>query len=258
MRGLRHIRVGTADGVLTVTIDRPEVMNALNRAAHRELERAFSHFEAEDALHVAVITGAGTQGFCVGSDLKERARTGHDDMPETGFAGLARRFSLNKPVVAAINGDAVGGGLEIVLACDLAIAVDHARFGLPEPRVGLAASDGLHRLARQVPTKWAMDIALTGRLFSAGEALQLGLVNRVVDSGGLPDALELLLGQLKACAPLSLRATKQLIRQGLANPSLEAAYADDYGEYRKMLASRDAVEGPRAFAEKRPPAWTGS
>lgn len=146
-----HIVAERRGTTLFVTLNRPEVRNALHPPAHRELEDAFNRLETDDSLYCAVITGTGSKAFCVGSDLKYRAATGDGSMPKTGFAGLAQRYTLTKPVIAAINGDAIGGGLEIVLACDLAIAVRGARFGLPEPKVGLSAHGGLHALARQLP-----------------------------------------------------------------------------------------------------------
>lgn len=253
----RFIRIERKNAVLWLTIDRPEVRNSLHPDAHRELSKAFDAFEADDSLHLAIITGAGDRSFCAGSDLKYRAQTGDTYIPETGFAGLTERFSVSKPVIAAVNGDAIGGGLEIVLACDLAIAVDSARFGLPEPKVGLAASGGLHRLARQVQFKRAMDIALTGRLFSADEALELGLINQVVACDSLLTAVGALVEQLSRSAPLALRATKQMILDGLDKPSLEAAFNAHYPAYDTMLMSEDAKEGPLAFSQKRIPEWKG-
>jgi enoyl-CoA hydratase/carnithine racemase len=253
----RFLQVEAEGPVLTIRIDRPEVRNALHPAAHAEMAAALDAFAAEDRLRVAVITGTGEKAFCVGSDLKVRAEMGRDDMPATGFAGIAARFDLFKPVIAAVNGDAIGGGLEIVLASDLAVAVEGARFGLPEPKVGLAAAGGLHRLARSIPDKWAMEVALTGRLFGAEEALRLGLVNRVVSRGALAATVRALAEEVAANAPLSVRATKQMMRQGLGQPSLEAAFAVRYAAHEAMLASEDAVEGPRAFAEKRRPVWKG-
>jgi crotonobetainyl-CoA hydratase len=249
------IRVDTDGPVLWITIDRPTVLNALDPASHRRLSAAFDRYAAEDGLRVAVITGAGDRAFCVGSDLKVRAEIGGDDMPPTGFGGIAQRFDLTKPVVAAVNGHAIGGGLEIVLACDLAIAVSTAKFGLPEAKVGLAAASGLHRLARQLPEKWAMRIALTGELFSAEAALGFGLINEVAAPDVYQDAVRRLVDQLLAAAPMSQRATKQMMRAGLDQPSLAAAFAGRYPEYDAMLASEDAREGSRAFLEKRPPVW---
>jgi len=254
---LEHLEVRRDGAVVTVTIDRPERRNALHPAAHAELAAVFDAYGADREARVLVLTGAGERAFCVGSDLNERARSGVDEMPATGFGGLTERFDLDKPVLAAVNGDAVGGGLELVLACDLAIAARHARFGLPEPRVGLAAHGGLHRLARQIPLKRAMEIALTGRLLSAEEALNFGLLNAVVDAAELSAEVERWTGALLAAAPLALRATKQMMLRGLAHGSVEAAFAATYPAYEAMLASADAREGMQAFIEKRAPVWRG-
>ena len=167
--------------VMHVTLSRPEVLNALNSDAHFLLDEAFNRFAGDSELQIATITGSGDRSFCAGTDLKARLNEESDRFPETGFAGLTERFDLTKPVVALVNGDAIGGGLEIILACDLAISVEQARFGLPEPRVGLAAKGGLHRLARQIPMKHAMKIALTGKLFDAQTALEYGLINQIVE-----------------------------------------------------------------------------
>ena len=254
---LEHLHLRRDGAVVTVTIDRPERRNALHPEAHAELAAVFDAYAADREARVLVLTGAGERAFCVGSDLKERARSGVDEMPATGFGGLTERFDLDQPVIAAVNGDAIGGGLELVLACDLAIAARHARFGLPEPRVGLAAHGGLHRLARQVPLKQAMEVALTGRLFSAEEALSYGLLNAVVDAAELTAEVERWTGALLAAAPLALRATKQMMLRGLAQGSVEAAFAGKYPAYEAMLASEDAREGMRAFIDKRPPVWRG-
>lgn len=252
-----HSLVEKRGPLLTVTLNRPEVMNALHPEAHAELASIFDDYATDNSLRLAVITGSGDRAFCTGSDLKVRAERGADVMPPTGFAGLTERFDLAKPVVAAVNGHAVGGGLEILLACDLVIAVNEARFGLPEPKVGLAASGGLHRLARQIPLKHAMEIALTGRLFSAEEAFAFGLINKIVPRGALAAETGRWCSLLLENAPLSLRASKQMILQGLDAPSLEAAFTGRYPDYQVMLESADAQEGPRAFAEKRSARWTG-
>ena len=249
------IRVETDGPVMTLTIDRPSVLNALDPTSHSQLAAAFDRYAADDGLFVAIITGTGEKAFCVGSDLKVRTEMGGDDMPPTGFGGLAERFDLTKPVVAAVNGHAIGGGLEIVLACDMAIAVSTAKFGLPEVNVGLAAAGGLHRLARYVPMKQAMQIAMTGELFSAEKALKFGLINQVVTAEELSGALQTLTDQLLQSAPLSLSATKQMMLDGLSKPSLQAAFEAHYPAYEAMLASEDAIEGSNAFLEKRPPNW---
>ena len=251
------IEVRTHDGVMMLTIARPDVLNALDPPAHRALNDAFDLFATDDSLLVAVITGSGGKAFCVGSDLKVRAEMGGDDMPEGGFAGLTERFDLYKPVIAAVNGHAIGGGLEIVLACDLAIAVPEAKFGLPEVKVGLAASGGLHRLARLLPMKQAMEIALSGSLFTAEQALRFGLVNQVVPAGDLNRTVAAWVTELKDGAPLALQASKQMMLDGLSKPSLEAAFGASYPIQEKVLASDDAVEGSSAFLEKRKPVWTG-
>ena len=259
MDDLRFCRVARDGHLLTITIDRPEVMNALHPPAHAELARALDLYAADPELRVAIVTGAGARAFCAGTDLKVRAATGRDDHPPTGFAGLTSRFDLFKPVLAAVNGLALGGGVEIVAACDLAIAADHAEFGLPEPRVGLAALGGgvLHRLARQMPMKQAMWLALTGRRITADEARSLGLINQVVPARNLERTVRAIANDLLACAPLALEATKQVMLQGLTEPDLAKAIGARYPAAERMLASEDAREGQRAFVEKRAPRWSG-
>jgi crotonobetainyl-CoA hydratase len=249
------ILVDCAGPIMTITINRPEVLNALDPSSHRQLSEAFDRYAADDELRVAIITGAGNKVFCVGSDLKVRAEMGGDDMPATGFAGLTERFDLLKPVIAAVNGHAIGGGLEIVLACDMAVAVPGAKFGLPEVKVGLAASGGLHRLARQLPMKHVMEIALTGTLFDVDLAMKFGLINRIVEPQNLAEEVASLAEGLMESAPISVRATKQIIADGLKEASLQAAFSADYSVYEKMLASDDAKEGSKAFLEKRKPEW---
>ena len=254
----RHVLVQVAGEALYVTMHRPAARNALNRSAHRELDRVFDAFAADDTLRVAVIRGAGGKAFCPGSDLKEKRDRSSDEYPPGGFAGLTHRFDLDKPVVAAVNGHALGGGLEIVLACDLAVAVEHAEFGFPEPLVGLAAlSGGVHRLVRQIPYKPAMGLLLTGGRIDARAALGLGLVNEVAPASDFESAVDRWVTQVLRCAPLALQATKQVARRSLEENSLAAAIRREYPAVAGMLASRDALEGPRAFAEKRSPRWTG-
>ena len=255
----RHCRVTRDGAILTITIDRPEVLNALHLEAHVELDRAFDLYAADPGLRVAIVTGAGDRAFCAGTDLKSLARTGPYEYPPGGYAGLTERFDLWKPVIAAVNGLCLGGGVEIVAACDLAIASDHAEFGLPEPLVGLAALGGgaLQRLARQMPMKEAMGLVLTGKRIPAGEARRVSLVNEVVPRGAALDRATAIARDLLACAPLSLEASKQVMHQSLAEPDLAAAMRRRYPAAERMLASEDAKEGPRAFAEKRKPRWLG-
>lgn len=255
------IRWETQDRLLVLTIDRQHRRNALDPDAHHQLASLFDRFADSDAHLVAIITGAGDRAFCSGSDLSVEAGLDRGNLPSTGFAGLTERFDLLKPVIAAVNGDAIGGGMEIVLACDLCVAVPTARFSLPEPRVGLAASGGLHRLARQLPLKQAMELALTGRMLTADEAVGIGIVNQLSpspadDGGALALALET--GAL-ICenAPLAVRATKEMMMRGLDSSGLEAAYAAQYPAFETMLASEDAREGRLAFLQKRNPEWRG-
>ena len=255
------IRWETDDRILILTIDRQDCRNALDPDAHHQLAALFDRFAGSDAHLVAIVTGAGERAFCAGSDLTVEAGLDRASLPETGFAGLAERFDLTKPVIAAVNGDAIGGGMEIVLACDLCVAVQGARFALPEPRVGLAASGGLHRLARQVPQKWAMEFALTGRMFTAEEAVAMGVVNRMAPaaagSGGARAAAMEMAAMICEGAPLAVRATKDMMMTGLDLPDLEAAYAARYPAFEAMLASDDAAEGRTAFLQKRQPRWQG-
>lgn len=255
----RFCRCDVDGEILTLTIDRPEVLNALHPEAHAELAQAFDRYRDDPALRVAIVSGGEGRAFCVGTDLKALAATGDHRKPSTGLAGITRRFDLWKPVIAAVNGLCLGGGAEIVAACDLAIAADDAQFALSEPRVGLAALGGgaLQRLARQMPMKDAMWLVLTGSRIDAQEARRIGLVNQVVPRAELLPRAHALARELLACAPLALEASKQVMLQSLAEPDLEAAMDAHYEAAERMLASEDAREGPLAFAEKRRPRWTG-
>lgn len=256
--GFKHCKVERRDQILTITLNRPEVLNAMNPEAHFELDEVFDLYAADPDMHVAIITGAGDRAFCVGTDLKELARTGDHRKPPGGFCGITTRFNLCKPVIAAVNGLCLGGGTEIVAACDLAIASDRAEFGLPEPRVGLAAlgGDALQRLAREMPMKDAMMLVLTGKRINAREAQRISLINDVVPHNALMDAARKLAGDILACAPLAVQASKQVMLQS-RDMALQASMKASYTAARQMLASQDALEGPRAFAEKRQPRWTG-
>ena len=244
--------------VLTVTINRPEVMNALQPPGNRELADIFDDFVADPALWVAIITGAGDRAFSAGNDLKYTASGGdRSAMPASGFGGLTSRFDNPKPIIAAVNGVTMGGGFEIALACDLIIASENAIFALPEPRVGLAAlAGGLHRLPRQIGLKPAMGMILTGRRVDAHEAVRLGIANEVVPQDQLMKTARSWADQILECAPLSIRASKQSVYDGLGRP-LEEAMSGRYEQVQAMARSDDFSEGPRAFAEKRKPNWTG-
>ena len=245
--------------VTIVTLNRPEVMNALHSPAHFELHRVFEEFAADPAQWIAIVTGAGDRAFSAGNDLKWQAAGGKRGFDTSGFAGLTSRFDCDKPIIAAINGVAMGGGFEIALACDLIIASENATFALPEPRVGLAAlAGGLHRLPRQIGMKRAMGMILTGRHVSAREGFELGFVNEVVPKGEALAAAERWAATILQNSPMSIRASKQTINKGMAT-SLEQAIAEqrDYPAVRALAASEDYIEGPKAFSEKRPPQWKG-
>jgi len=254
-----YCRLERDDAILTITIDRPEVLNSLHLPAHLELNRAFDLYAADPSLRVAIITGVGERAFCVGTDLKSLAVTGSYDYPPGGFAGITTRFDLWKPVIAAVNGLCLGGGVEIVAACDLAVASDHAEFALSEPRVGLAALGGaaLQRLARDMPLKDAMWLVLTAKRIAAEEARRVSIVNEVVPRGMALARAKEIARELLLCAPLALEASKQVMLQSLAEPDLEAAIRKTYPAAERMLASDDAKEGPLAFAQKRAPQWRG-
>src|SRR6202041_4032572 len=213
------------EGPLTiVTLDRPEVLNALHPPAHTELAEVFDVFAEDRDQWVAIITGSGERAFSAGDDLKYRAAGSAMSIPDSGFGGIARRFDLDKPLIAAVNGIAMGGGFEIALACDIIIAAETAVFALPEPRVGLAAlAGGLHRLPRAIGLKRAMGMILTGRRVSAREGLELGFVNEVVAPGELMAAAKRWAALIAECSPMSIRASKQAVLSGLDEPSLEAA-----------------------------------
>lgn len=254
------ITVERGGPVTTFTLNRPEVMNAVHSPMHFEMDEALNAFAADPEQWIGIITGAGPRAFSAGNDLKWQAGGGEMKSPATGFAGLALRFDLTKPLIAAVNGVAMGGGFEIALACDIIIAAEPAIFALPEPRVGLAAlAGGLHRLPRAIGLKRAMGMILTGRRVTAEEGLQLGFVHQVVAPEGLMSAARHVAGQIGECSPMSVRASKQAVMQGLDEPSLEAAIRGQgrYPAVAALFRSEDFVEGPRAFAEKRPPNWAG-
>jgi enoyl-CoA hydratase/carnithine racemase len=255
------VRVERDGPITTITLNRPEVMNALHSPAHFELGEVFDAFAADPDQWVGIVTGAGERAFSAGNDLKHQAGGGKMGSPPSGFAGLTSRFDLTKPLIAAVNGVAMGGGFEIALACDLIIASEAAIFALPEPRVGLAAlAGGLHRLPRQIGLKRAMGMILTGRRVSAREGAELGFVNEVVAPDQLMAAVNRWAALICECSPMSIRASKDAIHRGLDEPTLEAAIKGQ-GKYPAVVAmfgSADFVEGPMAFAQKRAPKWTGA
>lgn len=259
----RFIIVEKRNHLVIITINRPEVLNALHIPACTELDEVFNSFSTDPDLWVAIITGTGNRAFCSGNDLKWMTSEGkeayHNGMAalKGGWGGITKRFNCYKPIIAAVNGLALGGGFELALACDIILAVENAVFALPEPKVGMMASaGGVNRLPRQIPYHLAMGIILTGRRLSVEEALRFGLVNEIVPSGKLLDRAESWAREIMDCAPLSVRAAKETIVKSLEIP-YDESIGKLYPEFEKMMASADYIEGPKAFSEKRKPNWTG-
>ena len=249
--------VEKADHIMTVRINRPDRLNALHPPANAELGQVFDDFAADDDMWVAIITGEG-RGFSAGNDLRYQAEGGERLPTPRGFGGLTSRFDMTKPVIAAVNGVAMGGGFEIALACDLIIASENAKFALPEPKVGLAAlAGGLNRLPRQIGPKRALGMILTGRHVSPEEGKELGFVNDVLPHDELMNAAMDWAKQICACAPLSIRASKDVVYKSLDSASLQGAMEGKYDSVKAMISSEDFIEGPKAFAEKRAPNWQG-
>ena len=242
--------------VRIVTLNRPEVLNALHSEAHHEMEKVWDEFAARDDLWVGIVTGAGERAFSAGNDLKVTAAGKRGPAARTGFAGLCNRFDLDKPLIAAVNGLAMGGGFEIALACDIIIAAETAIFALPEPRVGLiAGGGGVHRLPRMIPQKQALGMILTGRRVPAKEGMELGFVTAVVPEGqALAEAMKWA-EMILECSPMSVRTSKQAVYRGMNEPTLRDALNTRYPMQDVMAKSEDMIEGPKAFAAKRKPNW---
>jgi len=249
------ITVERHDRVFVLTMNRPNVMNALHPPAQNEMADAWDRFAADDDLWVGVVTGAGNRAFSAGNDLKFQASGGGVSMPATGFGGLTSRLDCFKPILAAVGGVALGGGFEIALACDIIVASENAKFGLPEPRVGLAAlGGGMQRLPRQIGLKNAMAMMMTARAVDAAEAYRLGIVQEVTPPDKLMERTLAWADEILQCAPLSVRATKEVAMRSLDHP-LEEALSMRFEGIHAMIRSEDFTEGPRAFAEKRKPRW---
>jgi crotonobetainyl-CoA hydratase len=245
-------------------MNRPEVRNALHRAASDELDGVWDTYEGDPDLRVAILTGAGDRAFSAGYDVKDSSeRRGAEflaDRHPRGIGGLTHR-AMAKPIIAAANGFALGGGLELALACDLIVAVPGARFSLPEVKLGLVPdSGGMFRLERRLPRPLAMELLLTGRPIDAAEATRWGIVNRLAEAGDLMAEARALAAELEAVAPLATRAVKAVLAatEGMTVEEAFAALRDgSIPAYDRAMASADAEEGPRAFAEGRDPVWRG-
>ncbi len=250
------------ESILEVIINRPKA-NAIDTATSFQLGEIFCAFRDNDELKVAIVTGAGDKFFSAGWDLKEAAAGEAEldgDYGPGGFAGLCELHDLNKPVISAVNGYAVGGGFELALSGDLIVAADHAQFFLPEIKVGVVADAASFRLFRWIPRAVAIEMLLTGRRMSADEALRWGLVNRVVPPERLMDCARELATTIAEGAPLVVASVKEILRRS-EDASIRECYrmlhAGEFENYEKMKASADAQEGPKAFAEKRAASWKG-
>lgn len=253
----KFIKYEKKDHLAYVTINRPEVMNSLHPPANRELSDIFDDFQNDPNCWIGIVTGAGEKAFSAGNDLKYTAQHGMEKLGTGGFGGITERFDLFKPLIAAVNGYALGGGFEIALACDIIVAAENAQFGLPEPTVGLmAGGGGVHRLPRQLPLKIAMGMLLTGKPVTAQKACEIGIANEVVPLKDLMAAADRWAKDIMRCAPLSVQSSKQCSMVGLGL-SLDHAIMRNYPAQDEMRGSEDWIEGPKAFAEKRTPQWKG-
>ncbi len=243
--------------ILKVTINRPDVRNALHPPANEELAGVFNAFEKDENLRVAILTGAGHQSFSAGNDLKYMASGKPMYIPKMGFAGLTSRTKRLKPVIAAVNGLALGGGLEIAMACDIIVAADHAKFGLPEVKVGLfAGAGGVQRLPRQIGKKAAMEMMLTGQPIDCQKALALGLINYAVPAQQLMEKAEKLAYYITQASPTAIQSTLKLFHATADYASEDNAVTAPHDIFDDLLNSNDFWEGSRAFAFQQKPKWT--
>ncbi len=254
------VHVATSDGITVITLDRPKALNAINARSAAALGGALDAADRDEDVRAIVVTGTG-RAFSAGADLKAVAQGDtllDPDHPEWGFGGFARH-PIATPTIAAVNGLAFGGGLELMLSCDLAIADEDARLGLPEVTRGLAAgAGGLVRLPQRIPRAVALEIAMTGAPITAARAYELGLVNRVAPAGTALEAARAMAATIAANAPLAVRESRGLMLRAVhADEDGDAIWADNGAMMGRIFSSEDAKEGPRAFAEKRSPVWTG-
>jgi crotonobetainyl-CoA hydratase len=253
------IRTATDGAVLEVTIDRPKA-NAIDLKASRRLNEVFTSFRDDPALRVAIITGAGDRFFSPGWDLKAAAagEKSDEDWGVGGFGGLNYPRNLDKPIIAAVNGIACGGGFEVVLGTDIIVMEEHAQFALPEIQVGVLADAGTVKLRRRIPYHVAVEFLMTGRWMDAAEAKHWGLANHVVPKGAALEKAREIAAQLASGPPLLFPAIKQLLRHTEMVPEHEAFELHDaLDAVQRVIRSEDLKEGTRAFTEKRSPRWSG-
>lgn len=249
------VLVAVANGVMTITLNRPEAKNAVNKAVADAVAAAIDKLEADDAIRAAIITGAGGT-FCSGMDLKAFV-TGELPIVEgRGFAGLCD-YRVKKPVIAAVEGYALAGGFEIAISCDLIVAAEDCKFGIPEVKRGLAAAGGgLIKLPKQIPSRIAKELALTGDFISSARAYELGLVNQVVAKGTALQAAQIMAAKIAANGPLAVVLSKAVVDQAQDWTS-DVMYPNQQKIIEPIFTSEDAIEGATAFAQKRAPNWKG-
>lgn len=245
------------DEIAIVTMNRPDRRNALHPAAHHEMETIFDNLALQPGLRCLILTGAG-EAFCAGYDLRDNLETGVLEIAVKGFAGLTSRIDYPLPIIAAVNGVAIGGGFETALACDIIVASHNAHFSMPEARVGWSPlGGGLQRLPRIVGEKRALDIVLSGRHLGAEEAERIGIVSEVTAPDELMPVARRWAKTIASGAPLSIACNREVVRCSLDMPLAQALDISNFPSAARVLESEDAVEGKRAFVEKRPPRWQG-
>ncbi len=251
------ITTETRGHILLVTMNRPEVYNAVHVDMHHEMAACWDAFAADQNLWVAVLTGAGDKAFSAGNDLKATAKGGNKKpMPPSGFAGLSSRFDLEKPIIAAVNGFAMGGGFETALSCDIILASDKAKFALPEVKVGFfAAASGVQRLSRYVGRLAAQEMMLTGRTIDAAEALKMGCCNDVLPADALMDRAMELAEQMCTVSPSAVKATKRVLNDMYDRDGMQGSIQFSREVIADLMQTEDFKEGVTAFVEKRAPNW---
>lgn len=249
------VLVDVSDGIMTVTLNRPEAKNAANKAVAVGVAAAMDELDSNDDIRVAILTGAGGT-FCSGMDLKAFVSGEVPFVEGRGFAGLTEK-SPRKPLIAAVEGYALAGGLELAISCDLIVAANNAKFGIPEVKRGLAAAaGGLIKLPRQIPSRLAMELALTGDFLEASRALEVGLINQLVEPGTALEAAKALAAKIAANGPLAVASSKQVVQESFGW-SEEEMWEKQQTIVNAVFVSEDAIEGATAFAQKRAPNWKG-